>query len=129
MGSFDKAESYYYKALSLKREYPEALSNIGILKARGGRFDEAIELFQQALQYKPNDTITMFNIGLAYEELSRQKGQSVFLQEAIGTYDRILKIDPQNMRARNRLFSLKKKLQCRVLFMSTPPSPYTKPAA
>ncbi len=119
-GSINEASYYYQQALKLKPDYPQALSNLGIIYGKRGRFEEATELFKKALNIAPDDTITLFNLGLAYEELAKgyelqamsheqlaksteQSAKSRELTaKAIETYQKVLKLDPDNAQARER---------------------------
>jgi tetratricopeptide (TPR) repeat protein len=120
-GSINEASYYYQQALKLKPDYPQALSNLGIIYGKTGRFEEATELFKKALNIAPDDTITLFNLGLAYEELAKgyelqamsheqlaksteQSAKSRELTaKAIETYQKVLKLEPDNTQAKERL--------------------------
>jgi type IV pilus assembly protein PilF len=48
-GRPEEAEKSYRRAVALRPSYPEARNDLGQLLARGGRYDEAIAAFDQAL--------------------------------------------------------------------------------
>ncbi|MEW6676239.1 MAG: tetratricopeptide repeat protein, partial [Nitrospirota bacterium] len=89
--------------------YPQALSNLGIIYAKMGRLEESISLFKRALNIDPDDTITLLNLGLAYEELSKSYGQKDLINKAIETYQKVLELDPENAEAKERMSGLKAK--------------------
>ena len=59
-----------------------------------GRYDEAIQYYDKALQIDPNDTVALNNKGVALSDLDRY-------DEAIQNYDKALQIDPNYTDALN----------------------------
>jgi tetratricopeptide (TPR) repeat protein len=68
----DEARDCFQRALKLRATYPGTLpncwNNLGILAAREGNSDQAIEYFQQALQIDPHHSIALQNLGSAYRQ-------------------------------------------------------------
>lgn len=67
-GQFDKAEFHLKKALSIKSNYSDAMNHLGMIYAREGKNDLAIELFTKAaedLMY-PSRFAAYNNLGLVY---------------------------------------------------------------
>jgi len=75
-----------------------------------GRLAEAVDLFRKALEVKPDDAITLLNLGVSYEELSKSMRQSAESKElrakAIRTYKEVLKLEPDNIQAKDRMARL-----------------------
>lgn len=65
-GDDRSAEKWFRKALSLDPHSVEILNNLAISIARQGREEEAISLYQQALQLRRSDPVTRRNLGAAY---------------------------------------------------------------
>ena len=68
LGRFDEAAPHYEEAARLNPTYPEALNNLGIWRARQGRFNEAIELFDRALSIRTNFAVAQANRDLALKK-------------------------------------------------------------
>ncbi len=103
--------SYYYqKALKIKPDYPQALSNLGIIYARMGRLAEAIDLFKKAIKIKSDDAITLLNLGVSYEQLAMSYQSGAKSRElkvkAVQTYQKVLELEPDNMQAKERMTKL-----------------------
>ena len=67
-----QAKDCFERALRLPAAYPgtqpNAWSNLGILAARAGDLDHAIELFERALKTDPDHAIALENLGTAYRQ-------------------------------------------------------------
>ena len=79
-----EARENFERAIQLHANYPGSLprawNNLGILSAREGQTDEAIQDFQRALQIDPGFLIAMGNLGNAYRQQKRWKEA----QDALG---------------------------------------------
>lgn len=108
-----KAIIQYQKAIAIKPEYSEALSNLGIIYGKMGLLDQSIQQLRKSLDISPRDPITMFNLALAYEELAKKKEQRAEGKElrvkAIETYRKVLDLEPDNTRAKDRIEKISKK--------------------
>jgi tetratricopeptide (TPR) repeat protein/peroxiredoxin len=91
-----EARESFERALKLRASYPDTMANswnnLGLLAARDGWRDEAIEYFQEALKLSPDHSIALDNLGSAY----RQQKQ---WDNARQTYDRALKVNPNDAEA------------------------------
>jgi Flp pilus assembly protein TadD len=64
---------YFRKfVLAVKPDIREEFTHLGIMKARNGQADLAIEIFRALAGLFPDDAVTQMNLALAYEERSRQ---------------------------------------------------------
>jgi tetratricopeptide (TPR) repeat protein len=67
-----QAKDCFERALALHAAYPgtqpNAWSNLGILAARAGDLNGAIELFERALKIDPDHAIALENLGSAYRQ-------------------------------------------------------------
>jgi len=88
-GLYEKAVTYYKKALALKSNDTLILHNLAINLLHAGRLSEAIVRFRKALQYKPDDSKTLRHLGFAFAE----SGQ---YDNAITFYTKALKLDPND---------------------------------
>jgi len=65
-----EARECFQRVLQLHANYPGTLpnswNNLGILAAREGNYDQAIQYFQRALQIDPEHSIALQNLGSAY---------------------------------------------------------------
>ena len=91
-----EARECFQRVLKLHASYPGTLpnawNNLGILAAREGNYDAAIEYFQHALQIDPQHSIALGNLGSAY----RQKKDWA---QAKTTLERALAINPDDPEA------------------------------
>ena len=67
----DEAAPHYEEAARLNPTYPEALNNLGTLRARRGQMTAAAEQFRRALAIRPELTLPRYNLGLALSRLDR----------------------------------------------------------
>jgi tetratricopeptide (TPR) repeat protein len=90
------ARQCFERALQLPTTYPgtrpNAWNNLGILTAREGNLDLAIEQFQRALQIDPEHSIALQNLGNAY----RQKKDWPAAKQAL---ERSLALNPDDAEA------------------------------
>jgi len=88
-----EARANFQRAVELHANYPgtmpKAWNNLGILAAREGRTDEAVEDFQRALQIDPNNVIALGNLGSAYRQEKRW-------DDAKNALERALKLSPDD---------------------------------
>jgi tetratricopeptide (TPR) repeat protein/peroxiredoxin len=91
-----QARESFERALKLRASYPDTLANswnnLGLLAAREGRTDEAIDYFQEALKLSPDHMIAVDNLGSAYR-------QQKHWDDARRTYERALSINPDDAEA------------------------------
>jgi tetratricopeptide (TPR) repeat protein len=82
-----KARESFDRALQLRANYPGTLpncwNNLGILAAREGRIDEAIDNLQRALQIDPDHQIALDNLGNAYRQAKRWDDAETVLRRAL----------------------------------------------
>jgi len=82
-----EAGKSFERAVQLHANYPgtlpKAWNNLGILAAREGRTDEAIQNFQTALQIDPDFVIGLENLGSAYRQAKRWDDAKKVLERAL----------------------------------------------
>jgi tetratricopeptide (TPR) repeat protein len=82
----DQAAIEYEQALSSKRDYAEAHSNLGDVLRAQGKFEEATDQYRRALALMPNAT-THFYLGKTLRDLGN-------LDEALAQYRLALALAP-----------------------------------
>ncbi|HSZ60495.1 MAG TPA: FG-GAP-like repeat-containing protein [Terriglobales bacterium] len=91
-----EARESFERALKLRATFPDTLANswnnLGLLAARGGRTDEAIRDFQEALKLSPDHMIALVNLGGAYRQQKRW-------DDARKTYERAVEVNPDDAEA------------------------------
>ena len=90
------ARGTFERVIKLPQRYPGTLpnawNNLGLLSAREGHTDDAIQQFQQALQLDPDHFIALENLGNAYRQAKRWG-------DAKSTLQRALQLNPDNAEA------------------------------
>jgi Tfp pilus assembly protein PilF len=72
-------------------------------------YRKAVEKYEKAIQFDPNDAVVHSNLALAWENL-REPGESIeALECARGALQRALQLDPQNEDYKKRLKQLKQR--------------------
>ncbi len=91
-----EARDSFERAIQLHANYPgtmtRAWNNLGILAAREGRTEEAVQHFRRALQIDPDFLIALQNLGNAYRQQKRWK-------EAQDVLRRALQVSPESPEA------------------------------
>jgi tetratricopeptide (TPR) repeat protein len=77
-------------------EHPQTYFTIGLAKASQGKYEEAIEEYERAIELSPGFARAYNNMGLALERLGRE-------EEAIEAYETALKKDPELASAANNI--------------------------
>ena len=83
-------------------EDPEAVfvhHSLGLVYARMGRHQEAVEAYSKAVEAFSEDPLLFFNLGTSYLQLKRWN-------DAAQALERVLDIDPSHFRARSNLATL-----------------------
>ena len=95
LARYEEAEGYFEQAL---RGVDDAVThfNIGLLMARTGRPDQALDAYQRALDRDPSLNDARTNLATVYARQGR-------LDRAVLELERVLASDPQNALARNNL--------------------------
>ena len=92
----EEARGCFERAVRLHANYPgtmpKAWNNLGILAAREGNADKAIQDFQQALKIDPSNVIALGNLGSVYRQEKRW-------DDAKSTLERALQLSPDNPEA------------------------------
>jgi Tfp pilus assembly protein PilF/peroxiredoxin len=91
-----EARDSFERAVRLQAHYPGTLpnawNNLGLLAAREGHTEEAIQDFQRALTMDPDHLIALQNLGNAYRQMKRWDDAKNVLQRA-------LQLSPENPEA------------------------------
>ena len=75
------ARQFLEQALQLKSEYPEAWNNLGMIAAKLGHPDEAIDDFQKSLAQRPEFVTALLNLGNVYRRRQDfENAQNCFAQ-------------------------------------------------
>ncbi len=100
-----KAVDAYGKALALKPDDPNVLTDQGVMYRQLGQFDKALATFQKANKLEPAHAQSLFNMGVVYANDLHQP------EEAAKAWNKILTLAPgseQAAQARQMLSQIKK---------------------
>ena len=96
LGKPDEAIQAFKKALSIKPDCAEALSNTGTILYEQGKLSEAIKAYIKAISIKPDYAEAYYNLGIALQDQSK-------LDEAIEALNKALSIKPDYAEAYNKM--------------------------
>lgn len=92
VGNHVKAIEYYSKAVTLKEDFPEALSNMGSALAELNQLEYSLQYHQKALALNPDNVESRYNLAVAYERLAQY-------DNALEHYGKVLSINPEHAKA------------------------------
>jgi tetratricopeptide (TPR) repeat protein len=95
-GRLDAAVAAYKKALVLKPDYADALSNLAGVYVQQGKIDEALPLLENALRAAPNNLQLLNNLGSIYFEKKQ-------FAAAAQQFEKVISIDPEQLNAQFNL--------------------------
>lgn len=90
---WERAETYYRRALEAKPESPELRTDLGTVLNRLDREQEAIDQFEKVLEYAPDFITAKFNIGI----VNAQRGDT---QEALRWFREVAQEAPGSVLGR-----------------------------
>jgi protein O-mannosyl-transferase len=93
-GDADAAEREWIRSLGPHRAYAPTLNDLGMVRMKQKRFDEAIDFFQQALAVTPNFMDPHRNLGAIYAGMGRSDDADREFRAAVA-------LDPMSSTARN----------------------------
>jgi tetratricopeptide (TPR) repeat protein len=91
--------SVAFNLLATVEHHARMHNDLGVVVGRGGRIQEAIGHFEEALRIAPEYDEAHYNLGVALEQAGRS-------QEAIKQYEEVLRITPGFIEARDALARL-----------------------
>ncbi|RMH06285.1 MAG: tetratricopeptide repeat protein, partial [Aquificota bacterium] len=85
---YEKAEQAFKRAMDINKDYTEAKLNMGILRYRQGRYEEAIRIFQEVLSDEafPQKHIAFYNLAKSYMAIGREDEYLKNLKKAVAYY-------------------------------------------
>lgn len=93
---FAEAVESFKMANELKKDWPEATSNLALSYAYGDKYPEAIRVFEDALKRNPNHQPLYVGLAYCYEKTRR-------FAEAATTYEKLIKLFPKDIEAYRKL--------------------------
>ena len=99
-----KAIDAYGKALALKPDNPDILTDQGVMYRDIGQFDKAVANFKRASQVAPTHSQSLFNLGVVYEHDLKKP------DEAVKAWKKVIEVaptSPQAAQAQQALAQLK----------------------
>lgn len=95
-----EAIRHWERAVEIQPDFYTAYRNLGIVYNRVYKnHDTAIFYFNKTLEYKPDDPMTLFNLGMAYEGKQEYLRAIEYLKESLAH-------DPQAVNTRSRLANI-----------------------
>ena len=91
--NFNRCENSYQTILDIVPDNVHSLRNLGIVKIRLEKWDEATQMLEKALAYAPDDHYSHYVLGVLHYRLQQPEA-------AIKAMEESLKLNPNNARAR-----------------------------
>lgn len=88
-GNFNRCEASYEQILEIVPDNVHSLRNLGVVKIRMKKWEEAKQVLEKALAYGPNDHYSHYVIGVLHYQLKQPDA-------AIAAMEQSLKLNPQN---------------------------------
>ncbi len=98
---YSDAEKWLDKALSIEPENPQGLYHMGVVYHEQGKFDEAIEMYQDAIKNFPKKN--KHDIAEAYQNLGCSLWEARRREEALEAWKTCLKYNPSQRYAKKNL--------------------------
>src|SRR4030095_4877198 len=92
-GDLEGARAAYEAALKLIPRRIDALSNLRVLFANRGEYDQALIRHRQTRAIDRKEYSIRLNLGIAYYQIDKY-------QQALGEFDQVAKAQPDNVQAR-----------------------------
>jgi len=102
LNKYKKAEHFFYSAFQMVRYYPPAINNLGVVKIRLGKKQEAEKVFKFGIKLDPSFEEFSENLARLYSEEKR-------FSEAIQTLEAYLKINRNSRKTRVMLKTFREK--------------------
>ena len=96
IGMLEQAITAYKKVISLKPDYVDAYSNMGVALQNQGKYEEAIDAHKKSISLKPDYAVAYSNMGNVLKDQGK-------LDKAIEAYDKAISIKPDYAEAYNNL--------------------------
>ena len=103
LGKIQEAKAAYEEAITLNRNIPEVLFNLGAIKLNLNDPVGAIKLFEEAVKIKPDMAEAYFSQGAAYNQMGN-------LDSSIASYKKAIETQPGYYEAFNNLGSVYQRL-------------------
>jgi tetratricopeptide (TPR) repeat protein len=84
---YEKSIAFSNKAIKIKPDFHEAYYNMGVVYAKLGEHQQALEAYQKAIKIKPDKYETYNNMGVVYAKLGKH-------QQALEAYQKAVEIKP-----------------------------------
>jgi tetratricopeptide (TPR) repeat protein len=120
---WDKAASYYQKALDEFPDNPKALNSLALAQFQLQRYEEALESYRHVIKVSPDDAVAMEKIAQISEKMGNinQAAQAALLaaelflkirdaDKAIENWSRVTQLNPENITAHSRLAMVYEKM-------------------
>lgn len=95
-GNIDEAKKGYSKILKLIPLQPDALHMLGVTEFQQKRYQQAVDLINQAKTFRADSHLVHFNLGNALRSAGR-------LEEACEAYRQAIKLNPNNIEAQKNI--------------------------
>ncbi len=94
-----EAQRYFEQAITLRRDYADAVNNLGVLFMQQGKANDAIAAWTYGIKVTPDEDILYLNLGRAYVGLGQTEKARLIMQQ-------LLDRDANNQTARRALQEL-----------------------
>lgn len=100
-GTYNEAERWLEKVLLLEPKHPQGLYHMGVVHYEKGKFEKAIEMFQEAIENFPKNKKQ--DIAEAYQNLGCSLWEARRREDALEAWKMCLKYNPKQRYAKKNL--------------------------
>jgi DNA-binding response OmpR family regulator/regulator of sirC expression with transglutaminase-like and TPR domain len=102
-GKYQEAIPVFTRAIDMDPNFAYAWFDRGVCQRELGRDDEALKDFTRAAELLPDDEEVLYGLADLLKKIGILQGQNTALEAAIGIFNKILEINPNNADAWNGL--------------------------
>ena len=82
-GQTENARRYFEQAIAGRRDYSDAINNLGVLYTNQGKINDAIEAFTYGIRVAPDEDILYLNLGRTYVKMGRVERARAVMQQLL----------------------------------------------
>jgi protein O-mannosyl-transferase len=111
----DEAEQHFMRAITINGQYADGYTNLGLVQANRGNFNEAIQNYQIALTIDPYSFLSQYRLAMVYKANNMPKEAIFHLQNALAIKPKFV---DANIELGDLLFKTNQKKEALIVYNS-----------